>query len=131
MNKRFFASIIEICIGITLSILCLFGILDAFWSGMGTALILVGAVFLIRQIRYKTNKEYKEEVDRSINDERNRFLSTKAWSWAGYLFVLISAISTIILKIVGQDTLSAFCAYAVCLLMVLYWISYMVVRKKY
>ena len=130
-NKRFIAGIIEIVVGLALLLLHFLNIVDDFWSGMGTALMVVGALQVIRHIRYKTNETYKETVDVEANDERNKFLSMKAWSWAGYLFVMIAAVASIVLKICGLDEYVFFASGSVCLMIVLYWVSYMIVRKKY
>jgi hypothetical protein len=86
---------------------------------------------MIRQIRYSTNDKYKESVDVEIQDERNKFLRMKAWSWAGYFAVLIGAVASIVLRILGQNQLSQFAGLSVCLLMVLYWASYFILKKKY
>ena len=130
-NKRLIANITEIVIGIILVICGAVGILDSYWSGMGSALIIVGGLMMIRQIRYSTNAEYKESVDVEIQDERNKFLRVKAWSWAGYFAVLIGAVASIVLRILGQNQLSQFAGLSVCLLMVLYWASYFILKKKY
>ena len=129
--KRLIACIVEIVIGLALLISNLAGLTDPFWSGMGTALIVVGVIFLIRQIKYQTSETYRESVDVEVNDERNKYLSMKAWSWAGYLFVLITAIAAVVLKIAGRDELVSMAAGSVCLIMVLYWLAYVVVRRKY
>ena len=130
-NKRLVANITEIIIGIVLTAFGYAGMIDEYWSGMGTALIIVGALMLVRQIRYRTNETYKENVDVEVNDERNQYIRIKAWSWAGYFFVLISAIASIILKIIGQDQLSQFAGLSVCLIMVLYWLSHLILKRKY
>ena len=130
-NKRLIANITEIVIGIILVICGVVGILDSYWSGMGSALIIVGGLMMIRQVRYSTNAEYKESVDVEIQDERNKFLRMKAWSWAGYFSVLIGAVASIVLRILDQDQLSQFAGLSVCLLMVLYWASYFILKKKY
>lgn len=130
-NKRFVANIIEIVVGIILSILCYLGILDSYWSGMGTALIVVGILMLVRQLRYKTNVEYKEKMDIEVNDERNKYLRSLAWSWSGYSFVMIAAFGSIIFKILGYDQYSVMAGGAVCLLITLYWISFLVLRHKH
>ena len=130
-NKRLIANITEIVIGIILVICGAVGFLDSYWSGMGTALIVVGGLMMIRQVRYSTNAEYKESVDVEIHDERNKFLRMKAWSWAGYFSVLIGAVASIVLRILGQNQLSQFAGLSVCLLMVLYWASYFILKKKY
>ena len=131
MKKRLMASILEIIIGFALVAASMFGVVDEFWSGMGTALLIIGILFLFRAIKYKTNDDYKEMYDIEINDERNKYLSMKAWSWAGYLFVMIAACGTIVLKLAGREDLMMIASGSVCLVMVLYWISYMVLKKKY
>lgn len=130
-NKRLIANIAEIAIGIVLSVCGYLGIIDDYWSGMGTGLVIVGGLMLVRQIRYRTNETYKENVDVEVNDERNRYLRVKAWSWAGYLFVMIGAIGSIIFRILHLDAYSTFAGGSVCLVMVLYWLSYLVLKRKY
>ena len=129
--KRMVASILEIAVGVVLSVLGFIGVVDSYWSGMGTALITMGVIFLLRTFRYKTDAEYKEKVDVEVNDERNKSLRMMAWSWTGYAFVLIAAIGSIVFKILGMDTYSLASGLAVCLLIVLYWISYFILSRKY
>lgn len=128
---RFISSILEILIGITLCVCYFARLIDEFWSGMGVALIVVGSLFLLRNIKYRTNEKYREEIDVQNNDERNKYLSMKAWSWAGYLFVIIAAVTTIIFKFMGKDDLMMLSSGGVCLVVFLYWISYLILRKKY
>ena len=129
--KRMIASIIEIAIGIFLVVCGVTGIVDEYWNGMGTALIVVGAIWRVRNIRYKTNVTYRENVDVAVNDERNKYLSTKAWSWAGYFLVMIAAVASVALKIAGFDGYSIMAGGSVCLIVVLYWLSWLFLRKKY
>ena len=70
-------------------------------------------------------------METETKDERNAFLRNKAWAWAGYLFVLFSAVASIVLKIVGHDILSMGASWAVCLIILFYWGAYMILRKKY
>ncbi len=128
---RLIVSVVEIVIGAGLIIANLLGWLDEFWSGMGSGLLVVGVLFLIRHIRYRTNDTYRKAVDTELDDERNRFLSTKAWSWAGYLFVLIAAVASIVFRIIGMEEYTFFASGSVCLLVLLYWISYMILKRKY
>ena len=79
----------------------------------------------------KIYEVYREKMETAVTDERSQFIRAKAWSWAGYLFILVSAIATIICKLLGQDLLCQFASGAVCLMLVLYWISYFVLKKKY
>ena len=130
-TKRMIANIVEIVVGVILTILGYTGVVDSYWSGMGTALIFVGIIFLFRTFRYKTNTEYKEKVDVEVNDERNKYLRMMAWSWTGYFFVLIAAFASIIFRILGYSQYSMMAGYAVCLLITLYWISFLILRRKH
>ena len=130
-NFRFFLTIFWLIIGTLLFILSLNGIIDEYWSGMGGGLVGVGIAQLIRHIRYHTNNDYKEKIDISISDERNKYISTKAWAWAGYWFVLIFGVMTIVFKLLGNDLLSHYSAISVCVIMVLYWLCFMYLKKKY
>ena len=130
-NQRLIANIFEIVIGIVLTVCGYGGIIDEYWSGMGTALVIVGVLMLARQIRYRTNETYKENIDVEVNDERNQYIRIKAWAWAGYFFVMAGAFCSIVFKILKLDDLSVFAGSCVCLIMVLYWFSYLILRRKY
>lgn len=130
-NKRFIASIVEIILGFALWICSAIGMIDSYWGGMGGGLMGVGIVFLIRSIRYKRDPAYKEEYDVEMNDERNKFIRLKAWSWAGYLYMMLAAVGSIAFKLMGREDLMFFCSGSVCLILVLYLISYVVVKNKY
>ena len=130
-NRRLVANILEIVVGIGLAVCGYVGIIDEYWGGMGTALIFVGCLMLLRQLRYQTNNEYKEKVDVEVGDERNKYLRMMAWSWAGYFFVIIAAICSVIFRIMGYDQFSILSGCGVFLIVILYWISYFVVMKKY
>lgn len=99
--------------------------------GMGGALIAVGIVRLYRGIRLEKDPEYRENYEVETHDERNRYLRMKAWSWAGYMFVLIAAVATIVLAVADKYELMMMASSGVCIMLLLYWISYMIVRKKY
>ncbi|MBR5529034.1 MAG: hypothetical protein IKU57_01025 [Oscillospiraceae bacterium] len=130
-SKKLISSIIEIVLGVVLLVCGNLHVIDAFWSGMGTALVFVGVLYLIRSIRYTKDEKYKEAYDTAAKDERNRFLAMKAWSWTGYLLVLLFGVATIVFKIAGYEELMFFCSYTVCLILVIYWVSYFILRKKY
>ena len=130
-GRRIIPCITYIIFGVVLMILGILEIVDSFWSGMGGALIAVGVVRMIHILRYHSDESYREKKQIEQTDERNRFIRNKAWAWAGYLFVLIAAISSIVFKLLGQDLLSVAAGYAVCILVLLYWVCYLVLKKKY
>ena len=131
IRYRWILSILYVLIGVSLTVCGVLKIIDTFWSGMGTALMVVGALQTIRLVRYNTNPRYKEVTDTAVNDERNRFIRAKAWSWVGYLYIIIVAVATIVFKLLGQELLMFAASGSVCLMLVLYWIIYLILNKKY
>ena len=131
MDKKNIYPIVLLIAGLVLTGLGLAEIVDEFWSGMGSALLVIGIIRLLRYYRLKKNDAYREKMETAVTDERNQFIRMKAWSWAGYLFIIVTALGTIIFRILGQDLLSQVASGAVCLMLVLYWVSFFVLKKKY
>ena len=130
-DKRIYLSIFWVIAGAALLALAVMEKVDSFWSGMGSGLLVVGILQILRFCRFNKNAAYREKMEVEYSDERNAFIRNKAWAWAGYLFILISAVSVIVLKLLGQDQLSMAASAAVCPMLVLYWVSYYVLRRKY
>ena len=130
-ERKIFIYIIYIILGITLWGLGTAEVVDAFWSGMGAGLLFISILRMIQLYRFHKDEEYREKIEIETSDERNRFIRNKAWAWAGYLFILVVGVCVIVLKVMGQDMLSLAASYAVCLMLILYWGSYMVLRRKY
>ena len=130
-DKRVIMSIIWLVIGTILIGLSFAGKVDEFWNGMGFALGIIGAIQLLKFHRLNKNEEYREKVEIAEKDERNHYIRNKAWAWAGYIFVLTTAVSVIVFKIIGQELLSMAASGAVCFMLVLYWGAYMILQKKY
>ena len=130
-DKRMIVSIIWVVLGAVLIALAFAEKVDVFWNGMGSGLLIVGALNLLRQYRFSKNEAYREKIEIEEMDERNQFIRNKTWAWTGYLFVIIAAILCIVFKLIGQEVLSFAASGAVCLILVLYWISYFILRKKY
>ena len=117
--------------GVILLGLGIAGKVDEFWSGMGGALIGVGGMYLVQNIRYQKNPDYRENVNTERNDERNKFLNMRAWQMAGGWFVIIAAVATFVFKFAGKEDLMMLCSGAVCLMTFMYWIFFLYLRKKY
>ena len=130
-DTRMIVSIIWVVLGTVLIALAFAEKVDVFWNGMGSGLLIVGALNLLRQYRFSKNEAYREKIEIEEMDERNQFIRNKTWAWTGYLFVIIAAILCIVFKLIGQEVLSFAASGAVCLILVLYWISYFILRKKY
>ena len=130
-NGKVIFTAIWLILGITLVACGMMEVVDPYWSGMGGGLLAVAVLQIVRYIRYYKNPEYREAVDVQTKDERNKFLAGRAWAWAGYLYVMLNGIAVIGLKLAGYEELSVWAAYSVCVILLLYWICYLVLKKKY
>ena len=131
-NKRLALSIFWMVLGIVLIILNMTDVLDqSIYSGMGSALTVVGFFQAMRNLRYRKDKDYREKIDTELGDERNSFLRMKSWAWTGYIVVLAEAIGVVIAMITGQELLCRVLSWSVCLIVGVYWITYMVLSRKY
>jgi hypothetical protein len=128
---RIVANIICILLGGTLFVLGITEVMDEFWGGMGSALIAVGVIRTVQFIRLRKDQKYREKMEIEATDERHRFIRNKAWAWAGYLFIMIMAVVCIVLRIMGQEILSMAASGAVSLMLVLFWVCYFFLKRKY
>ena len=130
-NKRLFLSIFWVILGAVLLILAVTEKLDSLYAGMGGGLLVVGALQIARNLRYRRDPAYREKIDTEVSDERNRFLRMKSWSWAGYITVIAEGIAAVVAAVRGQETVQMVLSYSVCLLVGAYYISYLVLSRKY
>ena len=130
-NRRLISSVLEIAIGAALLVGVSLAGGDSVWLGMGGALVAVGLLQLILGLRYKTDESYREKVDVEAADERNTFIRSQAWVWAGTGFVIAGGVLTVVFLLLGKQELSTFPGFAVSMLVLLYWLSYLYLKKKY
>ena len=131
MKISVIVNVVWIILGTILICLSFAGKVDMFWNGMGSSLLVIGVIQILRCYRLNKNEAYREMMEIEEKDERNRFLRNKAWAWAGYLFMMMAAVSCIILRVFGQELLSLVASGVVCFMLILYWGVYMVLKRKY
>ena len=133
MNNRrnIIVNIIYIILGAGLIIASKLNDLNSLYTGFGSGLTIVGVAQLIKAVRYSTDKNYKEKVDLSVKDERSSFIRTKAWAWTGYITVIVAAAVDIIFLIIGLEQYVSIASMIVCGIIIIYLISYMILKNKY
>ena len=131
-NRKLALSIFWIVLGAILMGLSMAGMLDSdLYSGMGGALIVVGAMQVYKNLKYRRNPEYRERLDTEAKDERNAFIRMRSWAWAGYITILALSIGTVVALILGQQTIQMTLMYTICLIVGVYWVAYVVLSRKY
>lgn len=121
-SKRMFCYGFLVVAGISILVMSCFDLLDNFWSGFGGGIAAVGIIRLIYGIKYRKNEAYAKAVDVSINDERNIYVVRKAKSAAFYITVIA-------LAIIGFDVYSQAACFALCGMLIIYWVSYLIINK--
>lgn len=131
-KKKLALSIFWIVLGTALLALSIAEVLDSnYCSGFGGGLLAVGILQLKKNLKYGRDPEYRKMVDTEQNDERNRFLSMKSWSWTGLIVIIVFGIGTIVSMLLEKHTLQLFFAYSVCFILLVYWIAYLIASRKY
>lgn len=130
-SKRMFWYGFLVVAGISILVMSCFGLLDAFWSGFGGGIAAVGIIRLIYGVKYRKNEAYAKAVDVSQNDERNIYIVRKAAAAAFYITIIALAIIGLVLRIIGFDVYSQAACFAICGMLVIYWVSYLIINKIY
>ena len=63
-------------------------------------------------------------------DERNISIANKAKSYAFAIYVVVACVSVILLEIANKTDLDIILSATVSFLILVYWISYFIIRKK-
>ena len=130
-SKKWIIYILTLIMGLIIIALSAGGKTDsALWSGFGAGLTAVSIAKLIQIYKYRTDKEYREKVDIDARDERHRLLRMKAWSIAGYGFVLLASAATIVCMLTGKTDIINVLTTSICVIILIYLISYIILQKK-
>ena len=97
----------------------------------GMAMLLMGILRIFQHRRITSSDQSIKERQMKETDERNKMISERARSWAFSLYFLLSGVAVIILSFLGHHEVATPISYSVFLLVALYWISYLILRKKY
>ena len=131
-TKKMIISILWVIIGAALLGLDMIGVMhDPAYSGMGGGLLAIGVMQIYKNLKYHSNEEYKEKIDLEYKDERNGYIRMKAWAWAGYLFILGAAVVSLVLFVMKMTLIGQIVSNCMCAVLVLYWIAYLVLQRKY
>ena len=131
-SKRLALNIFWLVLGLTLIALSVAEIIDnSMYATMGGGFAAVGAIRIAMTVRYRKDAAYREKTDTAVNDERNQFLHMKSWAWTGYVVVLALGIGTVFAMFFGEQTIQLALAYSLCAILVIYWIAFLILKRKY
>lgn len=127
-NIKYIVFLIAGMILIVASMLCE---MNQFWTGLGFAFLTISIIRLFKIKKYQTDPEYAKHINISNHDERKAFVSDKAMVLTLKLVIYTFLVVGLLLYILGQVQYGEFCMYGICVIMILYLISYYIVNRKY
>ncbi len=131
LKMRLFFGIGYIVLGLALILtFCLIATENDYLSSFGFALIVVGAVRVRNYFLINKNEETLKKHEIAETDERNIAIANKAKSIAFIIYIIAMGISIIVLQILHKSEMASVLSGTMCFLLVVYWISYFIIRKK-
>ena len=132
LKKRILTARIFLIAGPLLMAVSIWRNLDnEFFFAWGTALMVIGIVRLRQYRKLMASPEAMRAQEVAETDERNIMLANKAKSYAFFWYVLICSVAVIVLEFMNQVQIATSLAFSVCFLILLYWVCYYVLRRKY
>ena len=102
-----------------------------FFFSFGFALVIIGILRIIRHLKTMRDDQSLRKQELAESDERIRMIAERARSWVFSLSVTGAGILVIVLNILGHHDAALPFAWYVCGMVVLYWICFSVIGKKY
>ena len=131
LQTRLYVAIICIALGVVMIVIpFLMPLPDDFLSSFGVAMVVVGLARVRNYRRITKTEETVRKQEITETDERNLEIINRARSAAFSIYLLLLAAGVIVLSLFGLPEVSKWISFAVFLLVLIYWICYLVYRKK-
>lgn len=98
---------------------------------LGIAFVIMG---ILRTHQYRKDTKDEKTIrqkELAETDERNRMMLERAKSWAFSFSVFFAGDMVIILSLMGKHEVAQIFAWFLCGMIVLYWLCWNIIRKKY
>ena len=102
-----------------------------FFLSWGTACIFIGVIRYIQYRKTTDDEDVLRKKELAEKDERTRMIAERARSWCFSLSLTAAGVWVILLSLLGRHEEAQPYAWYVCAMVVLYWICFSVIRKKY
>lgn len=131
LRTRLYIAISYIILGVALIVTAFITEMEnEYFSPLGFAFAVIGIARVKQYFLISKNEETIKKQEIRETDERNISISNKAKSLSFSLYILLSCVAVIILQILGKSDLASILGLTVCALLIFYWVSYFIIRKK-
>ena len=132
LKQRFYIAVSYTVLGLLLLLTAfLSGSDNYFLTAFGSALVVMGIVRIFRHRNITKDDRSLRQQELVETDERNRMMAERARSWAFSLSMVGAGLAVILLSFLGYHEEALPFAWFVCIMTVLYWICWVIIRKKY
>lgn len=131
LKTRLYLAICYILSGITLIVV--FNVMDnpnEYLSTFGLVLTVLGIARLVRYLRITKTEETVKKQQILETDERNVAIVNKAKAMTFNVFVILLSITIIVLQFLNFEAYVQILFYVLCAVLVIYWISYYIIRAR-
>lgn len=132
LKIRLYVAIAYIVLGVAILVT---GVLvksnNEFVSPLGLMLFVIGVSRVKHHFYITKNDERARNKQIAEEDERNVMIILKAKNSAFTAYVILCGIAVIILSLLNLYELSGMIGYSVCILVAIYWICYLIYKRKY
>ena len=132
LKTRLIVAVSYILLGLVLVAVDLMGQTDNyFYASFGFALVIMGLLRIFRHRKITADEKSIRQQELTESDERTRMIAERARSWTFSLTVTLSGAIVLVLSLLGYHDESLPFAWLVCGMVTVYWICYLIIRKKY
>ena len=108
----------------------LIGTPNEYLSTLGFALLLIGVVKIRRHFLITKSEDTIRRQEIAETDERNVSIANKAKSAAFILYVIAAGVTVVVLQFLQISEIANVLAMSISALVVFYWISYFIIRRR-
>ena len=132
LKQRLYIALSYIAIGIALIAADVLNHFEnTFIFSFGVTMLVMGVIRLIRHRKITKDDASIRKQELSEIDERIRMISERAKSWAFSFSLLVCGIVVIVLSLMGYHDQAQPFTWYICGMVVLYWIFWFILGKKY
>lgn len=120
----------EFLFAVVLIAICAYGT-NAQIGMFGTMLAVIALKNIRKNLAYLKNDEKLRKEEIIENDERNISIVNRARSLSFIIFVVILSVLGTVLYALGKADIATLVFEGLCALVIIYWICYIVISRKY
>ena len=132
LRKRLYIAVSYLALGIVLNIAAaVTNSANPFLSSFGSCMIVMGLVRILRHVRLVRSDSAVKQQEIAETDERNLMIAERARAWAFSFTVFGAGVAVIVLSLLGYHNVALPFAWLVCGMILIYWICWHIIQRKY